>query len=132
MKPLCLILSLGLSANLFATIRTVSNVPGTVAQYTNIQAASDAAVSGDTIYIQGSAVMYDGFTISNKRLIIIGPGMIPMQNFMPDPATVLDITINGSGSSRTEIQGLVVNGTITVTSFSHPDSLRFIRNRLST
>jgi len=131
MKPLFLILSLGLCANMFATIRTVSNNPGTAAQFTTINAAIAASASGDTIYVQGSSVQYAGFTITDKRLVVIGPGMVPMQSFMPYPATVADVTINGSASSNTEIQGLRINGAVTITSFSHPDNLRFIRNHLT-
>jgi hypothetical protein len=132
MKQFFLFLSFCLCVNTFATIRTVSNVPGAAVQYTTIQPAVNASANGDTIYIQGSAVQYAGFTITDKRLVVIGPGMSPLQNFMPYPATVLDLNINGSGSSKTEIQGLVFNGTISITSFSHPDSVRFFRNKLLT
>lgn len=76
MKPLCLILSLSLSATTFATVRTVSNNAGTVAQYTTIQAAVNAAVNGDTIYLHGSTVPYVGFTVTDKRLVVIGPGRV--------------------------------------------------------
>ena len=132
MKPLFFILSFGLCVNMFATVRTVSNSPGTVAQYTTIQAAVNASVNDDTIYVHGSSVQYAGFTITDKRLVVIGPGWSPMQSFMPYQASVLDITINGSGSSNTEIQGLNVITAVSVSSASHPDNLRFIRNRLTT
>ena len=131
MKQFFLFLFAGLSVNMFATIRTVSNNPGTVAQYTTINAAVSASAGGDTIYVHGSPVQYTGFTITDKRLVVIGPGWSPMQSFMPYPATVADITINGSGSSNTEIQGLKVIGGVTITSVSHPDNLRFIRNYLT-
>ncbi|HET6766634.1 MAG TPA: hypothetical protein VFH08_04525, partial [Chitinophagaceae bacterium] len=122
----------GLYVNVFATVRTVSNSPGTLAQYTTIQAAVTASVNGDTIYVHGSSVTYSGFNITDKRLVVIGPGFSPMQSFMPYPATVSDLTINGSGSSNTEIQGLNIIGAVSITSFSRPDNLRFIRNRLTT
>jgi hypothetical protein len=132
MKRLFLLMSLSIGVNLFATVRTVSNNPGTIAQYTTINAAVTASSSGDTIYVQGSPVQYSGFAITDKRLVVIGPGMSPMQNFMPYPATVADVTINGSASSNTEIQGLKIVGAVTITSISHPDNLRFIRNHLTT
>ena len=132
MKQFFLFVFAGLSVNMFATVRTVSNNSGTVAQYTTIQAAVNASVNGDTIYVHGSPVQYAGFTITDKRLVVIGPGWSPMQSFMPYPATVLDIAINGSGSSYTEIQGMHIVTSVTITSASHPDNLRFIRNRLTT
>ena len=131
MKQFFLFLFAGLYVNMFATVRTVSNIPGTTAQYTTIQAAVNASASGDTIYVHGSPNQYTGFTITDKRLVVIGPGWSPMQSFMPDQATVLDITINGSGSSNTEIQGLNIVSAVTITSASHPNNLRFIRNRLT-
>lgn len=131
MKQFFLSLSFLLCVNLFATVRTVSNSPGTIAQYTTIQNAVNASVSGDTIYVHGSPNQYTGFTITDKRLVVIGPGWSPMQSFMPDQATVLDISINGSGSSNTEIQGLNIVSAVSITSASHPNNLRFIRNRLT-
>ena len=131
MKQFFLLVFTGLCLNMYATVRTVSNHPGTVAQYTTLNAAVAASVSGDTIYVHGSSVQYAGFTITDKRLVVIGPGMAPMQSFMPYPATVADLTINGSGSSNTEIQGLNIVGAVSITSFSHPNNIRFIRNRLT-
>lgn len=132
MKQFFLFIFSGLCVNMFATVRTVSNNPGTTAQYTTIQAAVNACVSGDTIYVHGSPVQYTGFTITDKRLVVIGPGWSPMQNFMPYTATVGDLTINGSGSSNTEIQGLNIVSAVSISSASHPDNLRIIRNRLTT
>lgn len=132
MKQFFLFLSLGICANLFATVRTVSNNAGTVAQYTTIQAAVNASSNGDTIYVHGSSVQYAGFTITDKRLVVIGPGWSPIQSFMPFPATVYSLSIAGSGSSNTEIQGLYFVTGVSITSYVHPDSLRFIRNRFST
>lgn len=132
MKQFFLLILSGLCINMFATVRSVNNSPGTVAQYTTIQAAVNASANGDTIYVHGSSVQYAGFTITDKRLVVIGPGWSPMQSFMPYPATVLDLAINGSGSSNTEIQGLTFLTAVTITSASHPNNLRFIRNRLTT
>jgi hypothetical protein len=56
-----------------ATIRTVSNATVSAGQYTTVQAAVDASVVGDTIYIHGSQTNYGDVTL-NKRLVLIGAG----------------------------------------------------------
>lgn len=109
-----------------ATIRTVSNVPSTLAQYNTIQAAIDASSANDTVYVHGSPNAYASFTITNKKLTIIGPGWNPDKN-LPFTASVPGMTITGTNSSGTEIQGLVVTSTIDLNT-NHPDNMRFIRN----
>src|ERR1043165_9792126 len=96
-----------LSATFFAqaTIRTVSNTPSTLAQFNTIQAAVNASNSGDTIYVNGSPNQYATFTLTNKQLVIIGPGWSPNKN-LPFVAIVTGCTITGASSSNTEIQGL--------------------------
>lgn len=74
MKKLVLslvIAATAISAN--ATIRTVSNATVSAGQYTTVQAAVDASVVGDTIYIHGSQTSYGDVTL-NKRLVLIGAG----------------------------------------------------------
>ena len=110
-----------------ATIRTVSNSPSTLAQFNTIQAAINASVSGDTVYVHGSPNGYAAFTLTNKQLVIIGPGWSPNKN-LPFTAVVAGCTITGAASSNTEMQGLVFTSTIVIQT-SHPDNLRFIRNR---
>jgi hypothetical protein len=129
MKPLCLILSISLCINVFATVRTVSNNPSTIAQFNTIQAAIDVSGNGDTIYVQGSPTRYPGFTIQDKRLIIMGPGWYPAQNFQPFKATIeTNVNINGVASRKTELQGLDFFSSVSILSTA-PDSLRFIRNQ---
>ena len=129
MKPLCLILSISLCLNVFATVRTVSNNPTTLAQFSTIQDAVNASVNGDTIYVHGSPTNYGGFIIQDKRLTIIGPGWSPAQNFQPYKAIVgANVDIRGTGSRKTEMQGLDFSSSVTITSTA-PDSLRFIRNQ---
>jgi hypothetical protein len=130
MKQFFLFLSLTVCASAFATVRTVSNNPGLVAQYSTIQAAVNASASGDTVYVNGSNIQYAAFTITDKRLTVIGPGWSPMQNFMAFQATVSDITITGTNSSNTEIQGLEIMTSVTIASANHPDNMRFVRNHL--
>ena len=127
MKKLSLasILLTSLFAN--ATIRTVSNSPSTLAQFNTIQAAITASSSGDTIYVHGSPNAYTAFTITNKQLVIIGPGWSPNKN-LPFTAVVPGFIVTGATSSNTEIQGLVVTSTVQI-STNHPDNLRFIRNQ---
>jgi hypothetical protein len=109
-----------------ATIRTVSNVPATLAQFNTIQAAVDASNNGDTIYVHGSPNVYSSFTITNKQLVIIGPGWSPNKD-LPLSASVAGLTISGASSSGTEIQGLVITSTFDLNT-NHPDNLRIIRN----
>lgn len=112
-----------------AIIRTVSNTPSTLAQFSTIQAAIDASANGDTIYVHGSPNQYAPFTISGKQLVIIGPGWSPDKN-LPLTAMVTEGTMTGAASSGTEIQGLVFNGQMVI-STAHPNNLRFIRNQFN-
>jgi hypothetical protein len=112
----------------FATVRTVSNNPATLAQFNTIQAAIDAsAASGDQIFVHGSPNNYAAFTIANKQITIIGPGFSPDKT-LPLTAIVGGCTISGTASANTELQGLVFNSAITINT-NHPDGLKFIRNR---
>lgn len=122
---LVVILFAALYAN--AIIRTVSNSPSTLAQFNTIQAAINASASGDTVYVHGSPTAYAFFTITNKQLVILGPGWSPNKN-LPFTANVPGCTITGSSCANTEMQGMTITSTITINS-NHPDNLRFIRNR---
>ena len=128
MKQFLLLLAFSISTfQIFATIRTVSNSPATLAQFNNIQSAINAATSGDTIYVHGSPNPYLAFTITDKQLVIIGPGWNPNKN-LPFTAIIPGFTINGSLSSNTELQGLVVTTTMALNT-DHPNNVRFIRNQ---
>ena len=129
MKKIFLVLSLAVCANAFATVRTVSNNPNTLAQFNTIQAAVDASFTGDTIYVQGSPTRYTGFIIQDKRLTVIGPGWAPAQNFQPYKATIeSNVDIKGVASRKTELQGLDFFSSVSILNTA-PDSLRFIRNQ---
>jgi hypothetical protein len=110
-----------------AIIRTVSNSPSTLAQFNTIQAAINASSSGDTVYVHGSPNAYVAFTLTNKQLVIIGPGWSPNKN-LPFSAVVPGFTITGATCANTEIQGMVATSTIII-NVNHPDNLRFIRNQ---
>jgi len=119
-----------LVASSYATVRTVSNSPTTtIAQFSTIQAAVNASVAGDTVYVHGSPVTYSGFTITNKQLVIIGPGWAPDKTFAFGANISGNITITGIACSNTEIQGLACFAGQLNCSISHPNNLRFIRNQ---
>src|SRR6185503_6393023 len=126
MKQFFLFLLTCLCVNVFATVRTVSNNPTTIAQFSTIQAAVDGSSSGDSIYVEVSPTRYAGFTIQAKRLVVIGPGWYPAQNFQPFKATIeTNVNINGIASRKTELQGLDFFSSVSILSTA-PDSLRFI------
>jgi hypothetical protein len=94
MKVLCFAL-LFLPALLSAAVLRVNNMPDTSPNYTTIQAAINAAADGDTLLIEGSVTSYAAFTLTNKRLNIIGPGYGLSQN-LGTPANKLSATVAGS------------------------------------
>lgn len=132
MKKHLLLFCIGLlsAGLLMATVRTVSNNPATIAQFSNIQSAVNAASSGDTIYVHGSPNNYSGFTVTNKQLVIIGPGWTPDKNLPHLVQITGPIDLTGAGTSGTEIQGLTIATSVTIQSLG-VNNIRFIRNRLS-
>lgn len=128
MKKLLLFIPILLCYSTFGVVRTVSNNPATLAQFSTIQAALDAsATSGDQIYVHGSPNIYTTFTITDKQITIIGPGWSP-DKVSVLTARVAGCTFSGTASANSELQGLVFTTTIQITVGS-PDGLRFIRNR---
>ena len=79
-KVLPLILfSIFLTYTATATIRTVNNVPGSVAQFNNLDAAINVATTNDTILLAPSATPYSlGYNQSLKKLYFIGAGFAPI------------------------------------------------------
>jgi hypothetical protein len=129
MKQFFLFLSISLCVNIYGTVRTVSNNPLNLAQYNNVQDAVNAAVSGDTIYVHGSPITYPSFTVTDKRLTLLGPGWAPDRGFYSYPAIIYDMTLHGVGTNNTEVQGLVFQIGITINNSDHPNNIRFIRNQ---
>lgn len=117
------------AAHAQATILTVSNNPATIAQHSTIQAAVTAAASGDTIYVHGSPNNYAGFTITNKKLTLIGAGYSPAKTSAHTTVVNTTIALTGAGTAGSELHGLTILTNITVTSLGVND-LRFIRNRI--
>ena len=76
--------------------------------------------------MHGSPTAYDNVTITNKRLVVIGPGFEPDKN-IPVSVSIPTFIINGSAGSSDfcELQGLVVNN---FTANQGVNNLRLIRN----
>jgi hypothetical protein len=127
MKQLFSFLLTTITVTAFATVRTVSNNPATIAQFNTIQAAVNAAATGDSIYVHGSPTTYDIVTITNKRLVVIGPGFGPDKN-IPLTVSIPGFTINGSAGSSDfcELQGLIVFNFV---ANQGVNNLRLIRNQ---
>lgn len=64
----------------YSAIFNVSNLPGNPFPYSNVDNAIAAASPGDTIYVHGSNIVYNDFTI-NKSMVIIGAGALPQTEF---------------------------------------------------
>ena len=129
MKQILSLLFIAVTASAFATVRTVSNTPATIAQFNNIQTAIDASATSDTVYVHGSPNAYFAFTITGKKITLIGPGWSPDKQ-LGFTANVPGFTITGAASAGTEIQGMTITSTITINA-AKPDNLRFIRNNFS-
>jgi hypothetical protein len=98
---------------LSATIIRVNNNPNLDADYTDLQAAIDAAVAGDTIYLEQSAISY-GDAVINKRLIVIGGGYLLDENTQIKPdarsTSIGDLDIGSSSSPDDNL----ANGTVLI------------------
>lgn len=114
--------------NAFATVRTVSNNPATIAQFSTIQAAINASATGDTVFVQGSPIRYAAFTLNNKALVIMGPGFSPTKE-MPYTATLLGGTVIGAtGTAGTEIHGMSFARENSSELYVMTGNVRFVRN----
>lgn len=98
-----------------AAVRTVSNVPSTLAQFNTIQAAIDASANGDTVYVHGSPNQYASFTIADKRITVIGPGWSPDKN-MPLQVIVQGAALQNNLATGdvagSEIHGLIFTSNV--------------------
>ena len=99
--------------NANGTIWTIDSNPGNhAANFTNLQAAHDAAADGDTLYISGFNVNYGNLSVS-KKLHIFGPGYFLDENDSTQantyPARIVDWVLFSPGSENSEISGCYVN-----------------------
>lgn len=112
-KQTILFFAMGLTT-LMATaqaILTVDNSPGSVAAYSNLQTAHDAATAGDIIYVQPSGTSYGDLTIS-KAITIVGASHSEPTNISLLGAisiTASDIILKGLSISSINT---VVGGTV--------------------
>ncbi len=107
-----------------STIRTLSNNPANLAQFSTMATAINASQSGDTIYVHGSPISYAAWSITDKKLTIIGPGYLPDKTF-PYSAVLSFGTVVGDKSSGCKFEGLVFTGGISVLG---ADSIYILRN----
>lgn len=112
-------LALVFISNSYAATLTVNNTNPSIGQYSTVQAAVDAAASGDVILIQGSQTTYPDCTLpANKVLTLRGPGWRPLYRQSPMPARISsinlavrahDITIEGLYLSAIDMQVVYEN-----------------------
>jgi hypothetical protein len=81
MKTLLFLISLSYSIGIVSAqhLLRVNSNPQVNAPYRTIQEAHNAAIAGDTIYVEGSPVEYESVDI-NKKVVIIGPGYFLTEN----------------------------------------------------
>ena len=89
-----------------------------------------SVAAGDTLMIEGSAIQYDGATLT-KSLILIGPGYFLTENPQTQangtPATVQEIDINSTASGSV-LEGLTFsNGSSYYTPFVKADNVIITR-----
>jgi hypothetical protein len=93
---------------------TVDNRVGSVAMYSNLQTAIDAANSGDTLLIAGSPTSYGSIVIP-KRLQLVGNGYYLAENQMP-----------GINMNHVHLQEVALGSTSSDTFKSSSDGSQFI------
>jgi len=80
-KMIVFLAAVSIAAAADARILRVSNVSGTSAPYTSIEAAHDAASSGDTIMVDASGTKYfQGQITLTKSVVLLGPGYWLVEN----------------------------------------------------
>jgi hypothetical protein len=96
--------------NTFAKVHTVNNNLQSPGQFTTIQAAHDAATTGDTILVAASTSAYVGPSFS-KKICLIGAGMRPGEKKDNSSTSFLSSSISlNSGSDGSIIIGMQFNG----------------------
>jgi hypothetical protein len=118
-----------------ATIRTVSNDPQNPAQFNTIQAAVNAAVAGDTIYVNASSTRYSENVQVTKQLVLIGGGYkSPLQlNYVTEVSGLFFPFFGANNPSGSVVCGFLVG---TISSFSAGSSpisnIQIFRNSVGT
>ncbi len=115
MKTLTLLLAFSAFAASAQTIRIADNNPNAPTGpniYATVQAAHDAAVAGDIVFVQPSLTSYGGVTV-NKQITLRGIGFNTGKD-LSYTSTVGDIALtnradNSSNASGTIIDGIAMN-----------------------
>lgn len=110
-------LSLLFANQAFARILTVANqTTPQVAQYNSIQAAHDAAQSGDTIYVYPTLSAYKGAKLS-KKIVLIGAGFSRINEYSDlSKITNTDTLHFKAGSENSIISSIIGNFKIIIES----------------
>lgn len=123
-----------------AKVWRINNTAGVVADFPSCDAAlsSSSVINDDTLYVEGSATSYAGFTL-NKRLVIIGTGYFlsgansntglqanPNASFFNSGYIIFDSTASGS-----TLVGLDYFTFALGTSGSAADNITLIRCRIN-
>ncbi len=98
----------------FATVHTVSNNPDSPGEFSGLQAAIDASVNGDTLYVHGSPTNY-GTIYLNRNLTLIGTGYNPQKdNPLVSSITTLylDSVPGIKGCSNSKIIGFYITSSL--------------------
>jgi hypothetical protein len=115
-----------------ATIRTVSNDPNNPAQFTKIQDAVNAAVAGDTIYVNPSPTIYNESVTIIKKLVMIGGGY-NSPNQLGYTTTVTQFFFNRGGvdPSGSVICGFTINSLSVGGGLPTVSNITVFRNRIN-
>ena len=117
---LAALLLLGTLAAQAQTVRRVNNTGVAVSGvnvYSTLQAAHDAASSGDIIYLEPSNISYGALTCV-RPLTIIGNGYFLQQNTglqLDTREAITDAITFANGSAGSRITGCVINSTLYIT-----------------
>lgn len=112
---LLLFTHLSLFSSSFSTVLLVDNSSNAATNaYSTVQAAHNAAVSGDTIYVIGTGSSYGQLT-ATKTLYWFGPGYLlqnnPETQANPGSARLSGVSFN-SGSAGSSMTGFCIEGTL--------------------
>lgn len=95
--------------SLQARVLTVSNVPGSLAMFKDIQPAIDSAKVGDTVFVHASKDMYalSGTVFIKKRIVLIGEGGKPNYTSL---AAILYNQLQIDSLAGIPVSGVIING----------------------
>jgi len=120
MAPLCLAFALFPVLLHAQNSYTVSNVPGSNANFKTLQGAHDSVVAGSTLYVLPSSNTY-GNAIFTKKLTVYGTGYYLGANLAPNTqantgAVIVNSITFRAGSDNSYIEGLQLTDISTSTS----------------